>query len=249
MSKLQNESFKKFLKSFNGGEYNNHKFYDTITEISRKESGDRSPLISNKKEMYSLDDIAKGSVLLKDNLPKTTDALWYKEEDDGKFSIYLIEFKFHNLDNPDAKDQLNAFVDNIYAERKKYKCISEDEKYELNKIKKYYGDNVNHSLILKPIETLNVVIPKLYDEYCDNNPDDEKINIKEYLNTIEKKYYVFVSTYTENGKFNPQNERLESQGTKLEQHFNRLVSGEIIDYYGIWPRCDFDDFLKLEQLI
>lgn len=249
MSNLKNELFKKFLKSFNGGEYNNHKFYDTITEISRKESRDRTPLIINKKEMYSLDDIAKGSMLLNDNLPKTTDALCYKEEEDGKFSIYLIEFKFHNLDNPDAGDQLKAFVENIYTERKKYKCIPDDEKYELNKIKKYYGDSVNHSLILKPIETLNVVIPKLYEEYCDKNPNKEKINIKEYLNNIEKKYYIFVSTYTEKGKFNPQNERLESQGTKLEQHFNRLISGEIINHYEIWPRCDFDDFLKLEHLI
>ena len=84
MSNLQNEPFKEFLKSFNEGEYNNHKFYDTITEISRKESGDRTPLIINQKEMYSLDDIAKGSELLKDNLPKTTDALWYKEDDGGK---------------------------------------------------------------------------------------------------------------------------------------------------------------------
>lgn len=249
MSNLYNESFKKFLESFNDGEYNNHKFYDTVTEISRKESGDRTPLIRNEKEMYSLDDMAKGSISLMDNLPKTTDALWYKEEEDGKFSIYLIEFKFHNLDNPDAEDQLKAFVDNIYAERKKYKCIPEDEKYKLNKIKKYYGDNVNHSLILKPIETLHVVIPKLYEEYCDKNPEKERINIKEYLKRIEKKYFVFVSTYTDNGKFNPQNERLESQGTKLEQHFNRLLTGEIIDYYEIWPRCDFDDFLKLEQLV
>lgn len=249
MSEIENESFKKFLKSFNEGEYKNHKYYDTITEISRKGSGDRAPLITNKKEMYSLDDIAKGSESLKGNLPKTTDALWYKEGDDGKISIYLIEFKFHNLDKPDPKDQLIAFVDNIYSERKKYKCISDDERNELNTIKKYYGDNVNHSLILKPIETLNIVIPKLYEEYRVENPENEMIDIKEFLNNIEKRYYVFVSTYTEEGKLNPQNERLISQGTKLEQHFNRLINGKIIDYYKIGPSCDFDDFLKLEQLV
>ena len=63
MSNSQNESFKNFLRSFKEGEYNNHKFYDSITEISRKESGDRTPLITNQKEMYSLDDIANhGSV-------------------------------------------------------------------------------------------------------------------------------------------------------------------------------------------
>ena len=101
MSKSHNQLFIDFLKSFNEGVYRNHKFLDTITEISRRESGDRKPLVENKKVMYSLDDIAKGSKILRDNLPKTTDALYYKEDGD-KLSLILIEFKFHNLDDPDA---------------------------------------------------------------------------------------------------------------------------------------------------
>ena len=52
-----NVKFKKFLESFEELTYKDHKCYDTITEISRKESGRREPLIHCHKKMYSLDDI------------------------------------------------------------------------------------------------------------------------------------------------------------------------------------------------
>ena len=251
MSNSCNEEFIKFIKSFDEGSHENHKFHDTITEISRKHSGKREPLIENDFEMYSLDDIKDGSKLLKDNPPKTTDALYFKL-DDGKLILYLIEFKFHNLDDPDAKDLLNAFVNEIYSSdnKKKYdKCLSKNDKKDLNKIRNYYGDDVSNTLVLKPIETIRVVLPRLYEEYYNKNPNVEKIDIREYLDLIEKRYFVFVSTYTETGKFNRHKEELESQSTGLEKYFDRLKSGNIIDHYEIWPRCDFEDFLKIEQLV
>lgn len=247
MSKSANDLFIDFIESFDEGHFKNHKFHDTITEISRKHSGKREPLIENDFEMYSLDDIKDGSKILEDNPPKTTDALFYKKHHDN-LSLYLIEFKFHNLDDPDAGDLLDAFVDNIFSDLKKYKCLTKDDKKDLNKIRNYYGDDVTNTLVLKPIESLKVVIPKLYWEYCSINQDIEKIDIEEYLETIDKRYYVFVSTYTENGKFNRHKEELESQSTGLEKYFERLKSGKIINHYEIWPSCDFEDFLKIEQL-
>lgn len=248
MSNIENEEFEKFLKSFEGGQFKNHKYYDTITEISRKESGKRDSLIENDKEMYSLDDIAKGSKILNDNLPKTTDAIYFKRDGDES-SLYLIEFKFHNLDDPDAEDLLDALVDNIYADFKKYKCLTDDDKKDLNKVRNYYGDDVTNALILKPLETLKVAIPKLYAEYFNNNNPNEKIDIEKFLDNIEKRYYVFVSTYTEKGKFNRHKEKLESQSTGLEKYFDRLKFGKIINHYKICPRCDFEDFLESEGLI
>ncbi len=243
MSKLTNQEFINFLKSFDDGENDNQKYLDTITEISRKHSGKRESLIENDKKMYSLDDIAKGSKTLNSNLPKTADALYFKEEDD-KLSLYFIEFKFHNLDDPDAKDLLYTLVDELYAFPKKFKCVSK-YKRDLNKIKKYYGDNVKHSLILKPIESIRVVIPKLYKEY---DSDINEKEIERFLNNIEKKLIVFVSTYTEEGKANLQKERLESMSTGLEQHFDRLKDGNIINNYQILPSSNFDEFLENESL-
>ena len=248
MSELTNEEFIGFLKSFDDESFNNQKFYNTITEISRKKSGKRDALIENDFRMYSLDDIAKASESLKRNLPKTADAIYYKEDQHGKLSLYFIEFKFHNLDDPDAKDLLDNFVDEIYAFENKFKCIKK-YKNDLNKIKRYYGDDVTHTLILKPIESINVVIPKLYEEYCAKTDACEKKDIKAFLENTEKKLFVFVSTYSESGKFNRHKERLDSQGTGLEKYFDRLVSGNIIDHYEIYPRSNFEEFLELEQLI
>ena len=83
MSKVTNAEFIEFIESFNDKSFNNHRYYDTITEISRKKSGKQDALIENDFLMYSLDDIAKGSRELSSNLPKTADALYYKEDDDG----------------------------------------------------------------------------------------------------------------------------------------------------------------------
>ena len=247
MSELTNEEFIEFLESYDDKSFNNQKFFDTITEISRKKSGKRESLIEDDFTMYSLDDIAKGSSELSSNLPKTADALYYKEDDDGKLSLYFIEFKFHNLDKPDAGDLLDNLVDEIYANEKKFKCITKYKK-DLNNIKKYYGDDVTHTLILKPIESIRVVIPKLYREYCKQTEDCEEKDIESFLGNVNKKLFVFVSTYTEDGKYNPHKERLDSQSTGLEKHFNRLKIGKIIDSYEICPRSNFKDFLILEQL-
>ena len=235
--------FNKFLQSFDNGQHKNHKYYDTIKEISRKHSGKRESLIEHDFEMYSLDDIAKGSKALKDNLPKTADALYFKG-DGEKPSLYLIEFKFHNLDDPNAEDLLYNLVDELYAFPKKFKCV-EKYKRDLNKIKKYYGDDVQHSLILKPIETVRVVIPKLYNEF-DSNLDD--MEIENYLDNVDKRLVVFVSTYTDEGKANPEKEKMESMSTGLEKHFDRLKTGRIIDDYEIYPSSDFNEFLINENL-
>ena len=247
MSVSPNEKFKKFLESFRELTYNDNNCFDTITEISRSESGRRDPLIVCPKKMYSLDDIKDQSDILKDNPPKTADALWYKEEGD-ELILYLIEFKFHNLDDPDPKHTLETFVENIYEDRKNYRCINENERFKLYKVKQYYGDNVNHGLVLKPIDSITVVIPKLYEEYCNENPDVEKMDIEKYLNAIEKRYFVFVSTYTSGKNVNPEHERAESRSTNLEQFLDRLVDGKIINFYGIMPSCDFKDFLEIEEL-
>ena len=244
MSEINNSTFIEFLNNFNDKMYGNNKFYDTITEISRKKSGKQDALIENNFLMYSLDDIAKGSQILSSNLPKTTDAFYYKEKDDGRLSLYFIEFKFHNLDDPNAEDLLENLVDEMYAEPKKLKCVKKYKK-DLNKIKQYYGDDVKHTLILKPIESIKVALPKLYAEF---DPDIDEKDIEDFIDNAEKKLYVFVSTYTENGKYNRHKERMESMSTGLEMHFERLISGNIIDDYEICPRSSFDDFLDGEKL-
>lgn len=239
MKKFTNDDFIEFITSF-------HNFHDEISEISKNTRG--QPLIDNDFKMYSLDDMCWDCKLLEDNTPKTTDALFYKLND-NKLTLYLVEFKFHNLNNPNCRDLFRAIVDDIYdSSNKKYKCLSDKFKSQLNKIKRYYADDIEYSLILKPIESINIVIPSLYKEYCMENNIEEK-DIRSFLNNIEKKVFVFVSDYSPGGKRNIQRHRLEPMASGLNSHFQRLVNGEIIDYHKIYSRDNWEYFLEYEELI
>lgn len=237
MDEFTNEDFIDFINNFNN-------FYDEITEISKNTRG--QSLINNDFKMYSLDDMCWNSKLLENNTPKTTDALFYKVNNNF-LSLYLIEFKFHNLDNPNCKDLFDSIVDDVYSNNK-YKCLNDKFKYQLNRIKRYYADDVEYTLILKPIESINIVLPALYKEYCRDNDLIQK-DIKTFLNNVEKRVFVFVSDYSPKGKSNLQRHRLQSMGNSLNQHYQRLEDGQIIDYYKIYSRDNWDYFLEYEELI
>lgn len=153
MEALTNKEFKEFIKSY-------EEFYKDITEISMSDFGES--LIENDFKMYSLDEMCWDCKLLEEDTPKTTDALWFKESLDGKITLYIIEFKFHNFNNPNAKDMLEIMAKDVNDSEleDKYKCLSDKFKNNLRKIKNYYGDEVEFSLILKPIESLSIVISK-----------------------------------------------------------------------------------------
>lgn len=201
VEEFTSKDFIEFLESFREEIYTDehfrkHNLFDKITEISRKDGGKREPLIEREFKMFSLDDMCHACNLLKTNTPKTTDALFYKKNDDETLSLYFIEFKYHNLDNPDWKDTFDTIVDEINAStnKNKFKCISK-YKYQLTKIKQYYGDEVEHKLILKPIESIEIVVPALYEEYCQKEDESQK-DIKTYLKNVEKRVFVFVSDYS-----------------------------------------------------
>ena len=235
METLTNREFINFIKSHD-------KFYENITEISKNSSG--KSLIDNDFKMYSLDEMCWDCNLLKDNLPKTTDALFYRESLDGKLTLYIIEFKFHNFNNPNAKDMLEIMAKDV----NKYDCVSNKFKRNLRKIKNYYGDEVEFSLILKPIESLSVVIPALYEQYCMDNDLPIK-DIKSFLDNVEKKLIVFVSHYDDKRKHNMSKQRVQTMDVGVENNYRRLERGNIIDYHKIYPSFKFSYFLSYERLI
>ena len=98
MSEFTNQDFKEFMESFqdkyvvDNGQI--HKFYDTLTELSRSDTSKADPLIKHSQEMYGLDWIVKGSKKLQKTPPKTTDALYFREDNEGNLKLHIIEFKF-----------------------------------------------------------------------------------------------------------------------------------------------------------
>ena len=240
MVELTNKEFIDFIKS-------HKKFYKKVSDISKNDNGE-SLIPNNDFEMYSLDEMCWDCKLLEENTPKTTDALFYKSNPDGTLSLYLIEFKFHNFNDPNAKDMLELISKKVNDKKlkDKFKCLSPKYKKYLRKINNYYGDDVEFGLILKPIESLNVVIPALYEQYCIDNGCPQK-DIRKYLENVEKKVIVFVSHYNDNA--NKPKERLQSMDIGLEENYERLEQGKIIDSHKIYARYQFNYFLALERLI
>lgn len=241
MEALTNKEFKNFIKS-------HEKFYKDITEISMSDFGES--LIENDFKMYSLDEMCWDCELLEEDTPKTTDALWFKESLDGKITLYIIEFKFHNFNNPNAKDMLEIMARDVNDSelKNKYKCLSDKFKNNLRKIKNYYGDEVEFSLILKPIESLSIVIPTLYEQYCIDNDMPQK-DIRSFLDNIEKKLIVFVSHYDDGKKHNKSKQRVQTMDVGVENNYRRLEKGNIIDYHKIYPSFKFSYFLSYERLV
>ena len=241
MDPLTNKEFKEFIKSY-------EKFYKDITEISMSDFGES--LIENDFKMYSLDEMCWDCELLEENTPKTTDALWFKESLDGKITLYIIEFKFHNFNNPNAKDMLEIMARDVNDSEleDKYKCLSDKFKNNLRKIKNYYGDEVEFSLILKPIESLSIVIPTLYEQYCIDNGIPQK-DIRSFLDNIEKRLIVFVSHYDDKKKHNKSKQRVQTMDVGVENNYRRLEKGNIIDYHRIYPSFKFSYFLSYERLV
>lgn len=90
MVNLTNKDFINFLESYK----DNRLFYDSVDEISRSHSGRKDSLIDSSFKMYSLDEIVKESGVFGNNIPKTTDALWYKEDEKGILHYILLNLNF-----------------------------------------------------------------------------------------------------------------------------------------------------------
>lgn len=243
MEELSNKEFIDFLNYYED-------YYEPVYIISRPDPKKSYALINNGFKMLSLDDMCKGCELLKEYTPKTTDAIWYKCDDEEHLILYIIEFKDH-----DVHFDLNREFDALYNKLKKIskksldeyssqKCIKKNFLKRFESAKSKVVDDIEFDLRLKPIETILVVLPKLYEEYCLNNEDVTKKDLSQYLSNIEKKLYVFVR------KGHISSERAVSSilEDNLYNQYERLESANIINFSSIQSGHQFDNFLKKEKL-
>ena len=244
MNAMTDEDFIKFIKSYKNGNYVDekqvtHNFYDSLTELSKSDSPPYDSLIDDSYKMYGLDWIVKASDIWRDKskqclrnpklcrheFPKSVDALIVNKVN-NKLISHFIEFKFFPDEDTTAK------IDKLYA-----KIIEKDNKYRLNKssgyekpekrcfddefiedfkiIKNGYVDNIENSLQLKPYEAIFIVLPNLYEEYC-NIYNEPLKDIKSYLANMEKNYWVCINSKTKNQV------NLHSQAKRLEKYYKRM---------------------------
>ena len=200
MSNISNQEFIDFILSYSS----NDKYFNTITEISRTGNGDRTPLIRNKFKMISLDDICQNSKAFGYNFPKTADALWYKE-DNGKFTLYIIEFKFYDLDSAMNRNNVKQLREHVERKNKEYFEDNFSSRYLFGKnffntflkVEKSFENSIDAHLKLKPVDTLLDVLPNLYKEYCGFDDEEDAEDCREFFKSIEIKFYVFLMKSSE----------------------------------------------------
>lgn len=166
-----------FLKSYS-------RFYMKAHEIAENSKGvSILPMGNGKNEfkMYALDEICHSCEIFREgNLlitPKTTDAIWYKKVD-GNFFIFLIEFKGDFLCRNSSKCRLVEVVENLKS--KDFNGQIEHEIFLLDKILLKYSDKMLNGLAAKPLETVTIALPLIYEDYYAKN-DVEYLDIRKFL--------------------------------------------------------------------
>ena len=228
----------------------------------------------NQFEMYSLDDICKSCSCFKENdlifTPKTTDAIWYKKCGDI-FYIFLIEFKGDYLCKNSSKCsliELKKDLENINDEyNNSFNHIVGSMKNIVNK----YSDKMLNGLAMKPLETVTVSIPLIYEDYYRNNKnksDVEWIDIREFLNNSKIVYRVVSISegYEPNrqrtrgrayrcsnmipnecekyAKEEMDDEPIKSYESSLKTYYKRYENAGIIYNYDFIENTEFNNFIK-----
>lgn len=252
MDKLSIKDFTDFLNHFKDD------YFRTITEISKPKNRNKS-LVDNKFKMFSFDDMCRKYPSMNALPPKTMDALYYKLDEEGKLTLYLIEFKTTNIE---GNKSTYALIEAIHRKLKSLnnrtidrysdeKIISDNTLKKFTKIKDHYVDSIELDLILKPMESILVAIPWLYEEYCKENESIERKDIRTFLNEIDIKLVVFINRYSPHK--NTSADRLSPHpiDNKLKSEYKRLCLSNVIvdDKERIFSQDRFSYFIEKEQLV
>ena len=178
--------FVEFLESFSQFYWPSHKIAENSKGVSiLPHDGDK-----NEFKMYALDEICHSCSIFKEGgvrfTPKTTDAIWYKKEGEN-FFIFLIEFKGDFLCKTSSKCSLVEVVDSLKA--KNYYDELSPEITSLDKIVDKYSDRMLNGLASKPLETVTIALPLIYEEYY-SNTNVEYLDIRKFLRSSRIIYRV-----------------------------------------------------------
>lgn len=254
MDKASVKDFADFLDDFKDD------YFTTITEISKPDGG-TIPLVRNNFRMFSFDDMCRRYPPMKALPPKTMDALHYEIDAKGKLTLYLIEFKTTKIEGKGEKSTY-ALLNAIHNKLKKLnnrtidrysnqKIIPDNILRNFTEIKNHFVDSIELDLILKPMESIFIALPWLYDEYCKENESVEKKDIRAFLNEIDIKIFVFINRYAPHK--NTSADRLSPHpiDNKLKSEYRRLCLSNVIadDKERIFSYDRFTYFIKKENLM
>ena len=251
MKQLSNKDFIDFLSSFKD------EYYCPVSEISRAKTGRKQILIENNFKMLSFDDMCKKYDLIKNNLPKTMDAIHFEVDENDKLTLYLIEFKNFSIENTKSTYQeIEALHKNLEKKNTRRidpysdeKIISNNFVIRFSRIKDHFIDSIEFDLRMKPLESILVSLPWLYKEYCKAEKIAEK-DIRKFLDSIDIRLVVFINRYAP--RRNVSADRLSAHriDNALKNQYHRLFLSGVIadDNECILSRDRFSYFIKKEKL-
>lgn len=189
-----NESILRFSEFL---DFYKEKYGKTSSEISKPKPnedeeirGELKPLVKSDFIMLDFDSMCDDAKFYPKrpkkflNEPSTVDAIYYRVIDDFKMELFLVEFKsfYFNWDTMFYFDKtVEILLNNLTSFN-----INDNLTYGLNRlnnIKKSHGSTIEFSLRLKPYESLFVVLPKLYEEYCEKMDisQDNQMNLYDFF--------------------------------------------------------------------
>ena len=162
-----------------------------MSEVSKSDNGlDKSVIENDDIFVFNLDHLCFNSYLsnsgrVNSPIPSSVDALYF----DG--NMYLIEFKGEPISAQDNKEKLKDIISllkNDKCSNSNLNCpLSDDLFKSLNNIQSMYSDEILCNLKNKPIESIFLVLPKLYDNYCKKQGiESDKVEFFDWLFKISK---------------------------------------------------------------
>lgn len=178
------------------------------------------------------------------NEPSTVDALYYRIINDFKIEFFLVEFKRFYFDWNTIGDycaSLKKIRRNVL-----YADINPDLNSGLNRLKKIknnLGNTIEFSLRLKPFESLFIVLPKLYEEYCSvkNIPFNRRIDLYDFFKSDICDIYLIVVGDKTGNLYRDYNKTL---GCTLNKQYGRLSFVNILNHE-LFLTNQFEDFAKM----
>ena len=231
-----NEDILKFAEFL---DYYKQKYAKPSCDISlphQKNNQTGKPLVSSNYIMLDFDAMCrdanfypKGSNF---NRPATTDAIYYRIPHKNNIELSLVEFKTFNF-TWEHKLYYNSAVKKVRNRLKNCGHTSDSQKgiNMLENIKDKLGNAIEFSLKLKPYDSLFVVLPKLYEEYCDEKsiPETERINLFDFFksNLCTIKLFIVGKRHGND----PTKAYSTKLGSSLEKQFKRLDFVNVLTYH------------------
>ena len=251
MNQMNNDDFIEFIESFCD------EYFFSVTEISRAKTRFKQPLIESKFKMFSFDDMCKRYDIIRENRPKTMDAIHFEIDENGKLRLYLIEFKNFSMEGSKSTyTQIKAMhrvlekKNNQYIDRySKKKVISNNFLKKFQDIEKHFVDSIEFDLRMKPEESILISLPWLYEEYCKDKQIEQK-DFRKYLNSIDVHIIVFINRYSTRQNISANRLSAHAIDNALKQQYSRLYLSGVIadDSERIFSSDRFDYFIKKEGL-